>query len=66
MPRNIEIFYRSATDCRAVAHLNDEEPGEPGWYYWHCLPGCLPDSDAFGPFANESEAHDHATGWMED
>ena len=27
-----------------------------GWYWWTCLPGCLPDSDPFGPFATEAEA----------
>jgi hypothetical protein len=29
---------------------------EAGWYYWFCLPGCLPDSDPVGPFASEDEA----------
>jgi hypothetical protein len=24
---------------------------EGGWFYWHCLPGCLPDSPPIGPFA---------------
>ena len=27
-----------------------------GWYYWFCFPGCLPDSDAFGPFDTHNEA----------
>lgn len=27
-----------------------------GWYYWHCFPGCLPDSEPIGPFATEAEA----------
>ena len=31
-------------------------PVEPGWYYWYCQPGCLPDSEKFGPFATEAEA----------
>lgn len=33
------------------------EPGEqalglaqPGWYWWPCFPGCLPDGEPFGPF----------------
>lgn len=29
---------------------------EVGWYYWHCFPGCLPDSDPIGPFASSDEA----------
>jgi hypothetical protein len=27
-----------------------------GWYWWTCFPGCMPDSDPFGPFATEAEA----------
>ena len=27
-----------------------------GWYYWYCFPGCLPDSEPFGPFKSEEEA----------
>ena len=29
---------------------------EPGFYWQTCLPGCLPDSDPFGPFNSEKEA----------
>src|SRR5574342_259968 len=29
---------------------------EPGFYWWHCLPGCLPDSDPVGPFDTPEEA----------
>ena len=28
----------------------------PGWYWWPCFPGCLPDGDANGPFTTEAEA----------
>ena len=27
-----------------------------GWYSWTCVPGCLPDSEASGPFETEQEA----------
>ena len=27
-----------------------------GWFWWTCLPGCLPDSDPIGPFATREEA----------
>lgn len=33
-----------------------EEGVEGGWFYWYCLPGCLPDSPAIGPFASPAEA----------
>lgn len=26
------------------------------WAYWSCLPGCLPDSDIFGPFDTLKDA----------
>ena len=31
-----------------------------GWYWWACFPGCLPDSEFFGPFATSRQAHDDA------
>ncbi len=31
-------------------------PVKAGWYHWTCLPGCLPDSEPFGPFKTEAEA----------
>lgn len=43
---SFEVFW---TD----AHPNADNPDEdtrPGWYWWSCLPGCLPDGDANGPF----------------
>ena len=32
------------------------EPYEDGYYFWYCLPGCLPDSEPYGPFASEADA----------
>ena len=34
----------------------EEESIEGGWFWWTCLPGCLPDSSAFGPFKTKSDA----------
>lgn len=34
----------------------EEEGIEGGWFYWYCLPGCLPDSEPMGPFKTEDEA----------
>lgn len=36
-----------------------------GWYWWTCTPGCLPDSDASGPFATMDEALADAQGMRE-
>jgi len=27
-----------------------------GWFYWYCFPGCMPDSDAYGPFESAAAA----------
>ena len=50
---DIEVFY-SYTDVPAWGE--DIEPIEPGWYWWPCFPGCMPDSEPVGPFATEEEA----------
>ena len=34
----------------------DEEGITGGWFYWYCFPGCMPDSEATGPFATRAEA----------
>jgi hypothetical protein len=34
---------------------------QPGWYWWHCFPGCLPDGEAVGPFRSEADAVADAT-----
>lgn len=48
---DVEIFHSSDYPAEDGA-----EPLEEGWYYWYCLPGCLPDSDPYGPFETEEEA----------
>lgn len=40
--------------------------GKTAWFYWFCFPGCLPDSDPFGPFATEQEAIDDARDGLGD
>lgn len=32
----------------------------PGWYWWPCFPGCLPDGEPVGPFESEGEALEDA------
>lgn len=41
-------------DCDRFTDQAWSESG--GWYWWTCSPGCLPDSDPFGPFETEAEA----------
>jgi hypothetical protein len=30
--------------------------GKRAWFWWTCLPGCMPDSGTFGPFETKAEA----------
>lgn len=41
-------------------YRKNTEKTKQGWFWWTCLPGCLPDSEPFGPFASELEAIDDA------
>lgn len=67
---NVETFYHTHAK-RELCMLNDgykaelyghcieDEEGDcrgTGWYWWACFPGCLPDSEPFGPFPTEAEA----------
>lgn len=57
--QGIEVFYATENE------LEGEEPGEflpPGWYWWACFPGCLPDGPPCGPFDSEEDAADDAQG----
>ncbi len=57
---DIEVFHVNERQCREWN--DDPECGEsrsdfePGWYWWTCFPGCLPDSKPNGPFATQAEA----------
>ena len=49
---SFEVFYES----RGFKQVLADRQIEPGFYWWACLPGCLPDSDPVGPFQTEAEA----------
>jgi hypothetical protein len=57
---NIEVFKVSRMEAQYnrenADHADDNTIFEAGWYWWACLPGCLPDSIVFGPFDTEEEA----------
>lgn len=47
--------------------VTDEgEALEPGWYYWFCMPGCLPDSEPIGPFRTSGRAEAAAEAEVEE
>ena len=41
---------------RMIDTIVEEEEIRGGWFYWYCFPGCLPDSEAIGPFDSYDEA----------
>lgn len=57
---DVEVFYADYGDLweneDELFQNGYEEPNEPGYYYWFCLPGCMPDSDPIGPFETEEDA----------
>jgi hypothetical protein len=57
-------------DIETFTHLDVEMDPEhyhgPGWYWWSCFPGCLPDSDPVGPFETEEAALADAREGMDD
>jgi hypothetical protein len=46
----------SLPNINVQSYQGDEEVGGPGYYGCFGFPGCLPDSDLFGPYATEDEA----------
>ncbi len=48
---DVEVFHSSDYPPEDGA-----EPVEKGWYYWYCFPGCLPDSEPYGPYGSEDAA----------
>lgn len=54
---DVEVFYRTEAENAADGWKDgDGETMKAGWYWWSCFPGCMPDSDPFGPYKTEKEA----------
>lgn len=37
--------------------IPEEDRLEPGWYWWACFEGCIPDGEPSGPFNNAGNAY---------
>ena len=62
-PVAVEDFNDQHSVFWQMAAENGDDPADLcGHYYWFCFPGCLPDSDPFGPFDTEAEAIADARG----
>jgi hypothetical protein len=54
---DIEVFHMSHVEIREAEWTDGEGDAlEAGWYWWCCLPGCMPDSSPYGPFSSEDMA----------
>lgn len=53
-------------DAEVWYEAKESVHGDPGFYFWFCLPGCLPDSEAYGPYASVQEATEAARAMVED
>ena len=49
---DVEVFSLR----REEMENEDGDYYDPGWYYWFCFPGCLPDSSPFGPYKTPAAA----------
>ena len=53
-----EVFFVDSVDENQPDPDDPDKDLGPGWYYWFCFPGCMPDSDPIGPFESPQEAID--------
>lgn len=59
---DVEVFYLDRNAMWTVTGDALADDSEPGWYWWFCFPGCLPDGDPVGPFDTEADALADAQG----
>jgi hypothetical protein len=61
---NVEVFRHNHEDAAffVIRSCQTNPCGGTGWYWWPCLPSCLPDGDPNGPFETEAEAIADAQG----
>lgn len=59
---SFEVFHSGTSTV--AGPVDDHDAKEPGWYWWACFPGCLPDGDGdpSGPFQTAKAAYNDAMG----
>lgn len=59
---DVEVFWADNEYLSTWGDVStDEDPDAgAGYYYCFCFPGCLPDSEPYGPFETAEEAIAHA------
>lgn len=48
--------FNSRDRARMIDAIIEREHIKGGWFYWYCFPGCMPDSEAMGPYDTADEA----------
>ena len=48
-----EVFWSDGGEFNIE---ENDEAHPPGWYWWACFPGCMPDGEPTGPFPESSYA----------
>jgi hypothetical protein len=62
MPREAALMNASCPSCGDDIDKDDiTHTDRIGFWYWTCLPGCLPDSDVMGPYKSFNAALTDAT-----
>lgn len=62
---SFEVFWSSANSPITATTIGQGEtplPYDPGWYWWACFPGCLPDGEPDGPYRTSYLAYVAARG----
>jgi hypothetical protein len=57
MASDYEVFNHPGDYDLNEGMTKDDFHYKHGWYFWFCIPGCLPDSDPYGPFVDEEAAN---------
>lgn len=52
-----EIFWDDCDMPEAGSYDMEGNAPTPGWYWWPCFPGCMPDGEAIGPFETSEAAY---------
>lgn len=57
---SFEVWWSGGATGRDGHGMANTE--EPGWYWWTCFPGCMPDGESNGPFRTSYLAYVDARG----
>lgn len=63
---DVEVFEVTGQQEYERYARNEDDILEAGWYWRSCFPGCLPDSDPFGPFETRDLALTDAQDGIDD